>query len=316
MASETDHKKKSAEDKTAFIIAMIGVVNSRERRRIDGLIDLLIDPVLKEFDLSAVASHRIDESGSITDQIINRLLNAKLVVCDLTYNNPNVMYELAIRHAAQLPVVLIAEEETKIPFDIGDQRTTFFKPDYSGLVEFRPMLKDKIEAVLKQQKLDNPVSRVVRERLFKESAAGKGDNLGFLAEQISDVRAMMSKLMTSLGQKHGPGLELFGVTPAARISRAGSLLKRFEAQLDQKIEIQLIIFGPERDALELLRELTSPLIRERSMKYIGREKFVISCYIDWTTPPSVFITDVLMPSIVKYKSLKVTIAEEASDEIA
>jgi hypothetical protein len=46
-----------------------------------------------------------------------------LVIADLSFHNPNVFYELALRHATGQPTVLICRNEDKLPFDIADIRT-------------------------------------------------------------------------------------------------------------------------------------------------------------------------------------------------
>ncbi len=50
--------------------------------------------------------------------ILKRILNADMAVCDLSSRNPNVLYELAVRQSFDLPVVLIKDDVTKEPFDI------------------------------------------------------------------------------------------------------------------------------------------------------------------------------------------------------
>ena len=67
-------------------------------------------------------SDGIDEAGTITRQIVDRVYDADLVVADLTDLNPNVFYELAVRHAFHKPVITIAQAGTKIPFDVAHQR--------------------------------------------------------------------------------------------------------------------------------------------------------------------------------------------------
>ena len=125
---------------------------------------------------------------------MEHLLKDDLVVCDLTNNNPNVMYELAVRHAVQLPVVLIAEEGTKIPFDIGDQRTTFFTNDVYGIEEFKPELKKKIQRTLEQEKYENTISRVVeRESIIKEIT--DEDPTKFLVNRINNIEEMMGQIL-------------------------------------------------------------------------------------------------------------------------
>lgn len=65
-----DNKAKSItekeKDKHAFVIAPIGKEGSSERRRIDGIIKALLTPILQDIGFKPIASHEIDDSGSIT----------------------------------------------------------------------------------------------------------------------------------------------------------------------------------------------------------------------------------------------------------
>ncbi|MFL6253759.1 MAG: hypothetical protein ACJ74T_01930 [Pyrinomonadaceae bacterium] len=51
--------------------------------------------------------------------ILQRILDADIVLCDLSTKNPNVLYELGIRQSFDKPVTLIKDDRTSRIFDTG-----------------------------------------------------------------------------------------------------------------------------------------------------------------------------------------------------
>ena len=112
-------------DKVCFYITPIGDDGSEERKHSDVFLGHLVEPAIEalEMGLHVVRADQIDKPGLITAQVIQHALHAKLVVADLSFHNPNVFYELAIRHATGKPTVLVCREDDELPFDISDIRT-------------------------------------------------------------------------------------------------------------------------------------------------------------------------------------------------
>lgn len=150
-------------DRECFFIAPIGEHGSEIRRRSDGVRDWVVKPAAKQAaNLETVRADDVGEPGQITAQAVQHCLNAKAAVADLTGGNPNVYYELSVRHGALLPVVLIAETGTKLPFDISQSRVIFFDhSDLSSAGQARGELERQIEASLSGPP-DNPISDGMR----------------------------------------------------------------------------------------------------------------------------------------------------------
>ena len=140
---------------TCFIITPIGDDSDPIRRHIEGIIDAAITPALAE-KYQIVVAHKISEPGSITKQVISEIYNAKLVIANITNRNPNVMYELALRHAIGKSVITIAEKGTPLPADIVSQRTIFYHNDAKGVLELKDDLI-KAEAEIDFQNKTGPI---------------------------------------------------------------------------------------------------------------------------------------------------------------
>ncbi|SIQ11194.1 hypothetical protein [Marinobacterium stanieri] len=154
--------------KKCFVVTPIGKEGSDIRRAADGLIDSVIGPVCKNLNLEMFVAHRIDTPGSITTQVLEHILEDDLVIANLTTLNPNVMYELAVRHSTRLPVISLAEEGTDLPFDISDERTIFYRNDMAGVTGLKTMLEKMAADSLDDDEPDNPVYRAATYKVMKE----------------------------------------------------------------------------------------------------------------------------------------------------
>ncbi len=102
-----------------FVIGPIGAKASPTRMHADWLLKGIIKPTLEDPEFGYQVKRADDElrPGMISDAMINDIVNAALVVADLSELNPNAFYELAIRHGAIKPVIHIARAGTVPPFD-------------------------------------------------------------------------------------------------------------------------------------------------------------------------------------------------------
>ena len=96
--------------------------------------------------------------GSITKDIIEKLFSASIVFADLTDSNPNVMYELGVRHTFKKPSVMVKTKGSEIPFDVNDYNVFEYEYTPKGLEDLKSHLRTVIEDIRKfPNKADNPV---------------------------------------------------------------------------------------------------------------------------------------------------------------
>jgi len=150
--------------KICFYVTPIGNADSQDRRHSDLFLGSIVEPAMDELGLSVVRADQIGKPGMITGQVIEYVTKAKLVIADLSYYNPNVYYELALRHASRLPTVHLIRDSDSIPFDLDQFRT--IRIDDSSIYDFVPKIgvyrsevaNQARQALADPDAVDNPVS--------------------------------------------------------------------------------------------------------------------------------------------------------------
>lgn len=151
-------------DNICFYITPIGADDSEERKHSDLFIASLIQPALDELGLKVIRADQIGEPGMITSQVLEYLKRSKLAIADLSFLNPNVFYEVALRHALRLPVVQLIRKADRLPFDVNQSRTLVFDTtDIYSLVPKLQTYRSEIatqarKAIEDPESVGNPVS--------------------------------------------------------------------------------------------------------------------------------------------------------------
>src|SRR5690349_6096774 len=124
MPPPADQKQRSC-----FVVGPIGGDGSEERRKADWLLHMIIRPALsaEPFQYEVKRADEFADPGMITSQVIAAVLEADLVIADLTGRNPNAFYELAIRHMVEKPAIHMIETGELPPFDVRDYRLIEYK---------------------------------------------------------------------------------------------------------------------------------------------------------------------------------------------
>jgi hypothetical protein len=183
---------------TCFVIAPIGEEESETRERADKVMDYVIIPAVGECGYTAIRADRISEPGIITSQVIQHLVEDPLVVADLTDHNPNVFYELAVRHAVRKPVVHIIEVSQTIPFDVVAMRTiSLDHRDLESADRCRQDIVQQIKAIeAGTTELYNPVSQAVDLQSLRGSGNPLEKSTADIISTLQEVRVMVGDLQS------------------------------------------------------------------------------------------------------------------------
>ena len=108
----------------------------------------VIEPVVKSLNFSCSKADDNLKVGTVIDQILDSIKNSLLIIADATGKHPNVFYELGLAHCLNKEVLIIAQNEDDIPFDIAHIRHFKYKyePNFDPLKsQFYEILKKNLE---------------------------------------------------------------------------------------------------------------------------------------------------------------------------
>lgn len=181
-------------DRPSFTCFLIGqMTTDDDMARLQRVAKELLQPILKPWGYKVILPDDPRGSTDIFTSIMKHLDTADLLVADLSDDNPNVYYELSIRHSLGLPYALISKSNPR--FDIGQLKCQRYKPDDLGnakiLGELRSFLRARHDQVLNRKDVANPITKFYGAPLAEVSPAS-GLSLGyyrnFIQYSMADIR--------------------------------------------------------------------------------------------------------------------------------
>ena len=113
------------------------------------------DPVYEAIKRACSTLHiearRVDKiykPTKIIDDVFSAIVQSRLVICDLTARNANVLYEAGLAHAHNCDVIMIAQNIEDIPFDLRQFRAIKYLLNKEGLSKLTEDLKKTISVTL------------------------------------------------------------------------------------------------------------------------------------------------------------------------
>ena len=151
-------------DNVCFVIAPIAKEGSETREHSDQVLQYVIKPAVESCGYSPVRGDELSKSGNITKQVFQHILDDPLVIADLTESNPNVYYEIAVRHAIGKPIVLITKKGEEIAFHLRNERTIFFDLRNPASVHLaKEQIRDQINSLkTNPSHLETPISGLLK----------------------------------------------------------------------------------------------------------------------------------------------------------
>lgn len=284
-----------------FVVSPIGAEGSEEREHADWLFNDIISPVLKDEykgRFNVVRSDKIHTPGMIDAQIINHLLNDELVIADMTGLNPNVFYEIGIRHMAFKPVIHMFKAGEKIPFDVGSYRAIPF--DYANsraLKDAKVSLAKALHDVLSEDHIvDNPIMRASSHR---QSEIKSSPQLDMIGDHIKSMYHLLNLIIEREDNKSGSDQAIIASSVASQHWRvsAGPFVTRFcVLDVDNDFQDESVMF----DLVSLITSKADHLGVGVEVKIVNKRIYVNAISGDKSTMRELVIMLSELPLISKF----------------
>lgn len=140
----------------------------------------VIQPACQSQGVEPIRADHIAVSGEITEQVFRHLYEDEVVIADLSGANPNVMYELGLRHTRPLLTIQIGEYG-QLPFDVTAVRTIQFSRSERGLIDARKALGRALAAGLSEG-----LEGVTATRIWLDGSSTKSAEVEATRDQLVD----------------------------------------------------------------------------------------------------------------------------------
>lgn len=122
-------KEKEKEKEKCFVIMPISDPDGYETGHFKRVYEDIFYPAI---EISGFIPFRADDSNAaslIQLEILKKLIDSPMAICDLSSRNPNVLFELGIRQAFDKPIALVQECNTPRIFDISSINTIEYRKE-------------------------------------------------------------------------------------------------------------------------------------------------------------------------------------------
>lgn len=113
-------------------------------KSLDSAFEGVIEPLCQEFGLEVIRVDKIQDSGKISDQILDLISESRFILSDLTGSRPNCYYETGFAHALGKEIILTCNKEETIHFDLSGYRFIIWDTES----DFRRQLKARIHSLV------------------------------------------------------------------------------------------------------------------------------------------------------------------------
>lgn len=157
-------KETSPTENACFVMMPVSDPEGYTKGHFKHVFEDIINPACAQAGFVAIRADQVKQSNLIHLDILQKLLEAPMALCDLSSRNPNVLFELALRQAFDKPVVLVQEVGTQQIFDIAPLRYTEYRKErvYHEVLEDQKAIAEAIAETFNSHGTGRSINSIVK----------------------------------------------------------------------------------------------------------------------------------------------------------
>lgn len=194
--------KKETPNNDCFIIMPIADPDGYDKGHFRKVYEDIFKPACRKAGFNPVRADEVKQTNLIHLDILQKLIDSPMAICDLSNRNPNVLFELGLRQAFDKPTVLVQEIGTPKIFDISPLRYTEYRKElkYREVLEDQEFIAETLTATKSATDNGEGVNSIIGLLSLSSPASLKDVTDNDAAKMLQIVMAEMNDLRTDFRQ--------------------------------------------------------------------------------------------------------------------
>ncbi|MEZ9015257.1 hypothetical protein AB6D76_23605 [Vibrio splendidus] len=201
MANKKEHANANSV-KTCFVIMPISGQTGYDSTHFTYVYEDIIKPAIELAGMVPVRADETVNTNLIQLDILRKVIESDIAICDMSSKNPNVFYELGVRQAFDKPTVLMIDDATDAPFDVSSLRYVNYKKEmgYRDVKSAITRLKETLLETFEKKDDKSEINSLIR--LMELTTPAQLSQMDISAEdrtsiQISELTAAVHNIQST-----------------------------------------------------------------------------------------------------------------------
>ncbi|MBR7629645.1 hypothetical protein KAT72_11560 [Aeromonas popoffii] len=185
---------------SCFVIMPISAQPGYDSEHFTLVYDDIIKPAIELAGMKSIRADETTNTNLIQLDILRKVIESDIAICDMSAKNPNVFYELGVRQAFDKPTVLMIDEATSAPFDVSSLRYVTYSKGmrHRDVINAVNRLTETLKDTYSKREDKSEINSLIRLMELTSPAQLGHTDLSDEAKEKIIYELQLSEIMTSM----------------------------------------------------------------------------------------------------------------------